>query len=67
MQSWPAACRAWRNLLEAETPELARIRDAADNFHDDVHLDGPGATAYTREMQRLIAERCAQSARAAKR
>jgi len=55
------------NLLEVETPELQRIRDAADNFHDDVHLDGGGATAYTREMQRLIAERCAPSARAATR
>jgi hypothetical protein len=54
------------NLLDAETAELARIRDAADNFHDDVHLAGPGAAAYTREMQRLIAERCAQ-ARAATR
>jgi hypothetical protein len=48
------------NLLDLETPELQRIRDAAGNFHDDVHLDGNGATAYTREMQRLIAERCAQ-------
>ena len=54
------------NLLEVETPEIARIRHAAGDFHDDVHLDGPGATAYTREIQRLIAERCGQ-ARAATR
>ena len=57
------------NLLDLETPELQRIRDAAGNFHDDVHLDGSGATAYTREMQRVIADRCAhaQSASAATR
>jgi hypothetical protein len=53
------------NLLDAETPELERIRDQPLYFHDDVHLDGTGATAYTREMQRLIAERCAHRASAA--
>jgi hypothetical protein len=46
------------NLFDVDTPELRRIRDKPGYFHDEVHLDGPGATAYTREMMRVIAERC---------
>ena len=49
------------NLLGIETPELRRIRDKANYFHDEVHLDGRGATAYTREMDRVIKERCGRS------
>jgi hypothetical protein len=48
------------NLLDVETPELRRIRDEAKYFHDEVHLDGRGAIAYTREMQRVIDDRCGQ-------
>ncbi len=48
------------NLLGVETPELQRISDEAKYFHDEVHLDGRGAAAYTREMQRVIGDRCGQ-------
>jgi hypothetical protein len=46
------------DLMSIDTPAIAAIRASRASFFDNIHLSGEGAAAYSREMARLVKEKC---------
>lgn len=46
------------DLMSLDTPAITSVRDKRANFFDNIHLSGDGAAAYSREMARIVKEKC---------